>query len=148
MIAYLMRASTEQYFRTVGDIDLSLTQIKILHLLERHSQAEPSEGLSPKKIGEFLPLSLPAVSRALDGLYKRELIERQEDEQDRRMKRVRINAQGSHKIEQLVDTRIAQLEELAASLTEPQRRKLREALAPLVARDEIAHCRKTHETKD
>ena len=133
VLGYLVRATTPDMFRALGELDLSMTQVKLLYALD-----DPERELSLKDLGEELNLSLPAVSRAIDALNERGYVDRREHEQDRRMKRVRITSAGTGAIAQLNRTRLAQLEEFAATMTEPERRRLAGALAFLLKRPEIA----------
>ena len=110
-----------------------MTQVKLLYALD-----DPERELSLKDLGEELNLSLPAASRAIDALHQRGYVDRREDEQDRRMKRVRITPAGTGAIARLNHTRLAQLEEFAATMTDAERRRLAGALAFLLERPEIA----------
>src|SRR5438067_10846975 len=69
----------------IDELGLSLTQLKALQHLSAHEPAE----MSLKQLGDSLELSMPAISRAVDGLVHRGLVTRTEDETDRRSKRVR-----------------------------------------------------------
>lgn len=120
-------------FRMLGELDLGLTQVKLLHALE-----EAEDELSLKDLAECLSLSVPAASRAIDALHQRGFVHRREDEHDRRMKRVRIAAPGVRVLRKLNRARLTQLEEFAATLGPTERRRLIAALAPLLARPEIA----------
>jgi DNA-binding MarR family transcriptional regulator len=135
VMAYLLRASSHDVFSAVGELELSLTQIKLLHFLDE----EECVGL--KELGDRIALSLPAASRAIDGLHQRGLVERRENEADRRMKSVQITPAGADAVRRLNEARLSFLEQFAASLTDTQRRRLSSALAPIVARDEVAACR-------
>src|SRR4051812_7680028 len=71
------------------ELDLSLTQMKALHMLE-----SCPEELSVKELSERLAMSMPNASRLAESLQQRGWAERREDEHDRRIKRVRITADG------------------------------------------------------
>lgn len=135
-LGYLLKAGSGDYFRTVAELDLSLTQLKALHILDAPDAEE-----TLKSLAERLELSLPAVSRAVESLHQRGLVERQEDPVDRRMKRVTATAAGRHATSTLHDARLSALEEFSATLTPTQRRRLAAALAPVLARPEVAACR-------
>ena len=113
VLGYLLRTTTPDMFRALGELDLSMTQVKLLYALD-----DPERELSLKDLGEELNLSLPAASRAIDALHQRGYVDRREDEQDRRMKRVRITPAGTGAIARLNHTRLAQLEEFAATMTD------------------------------
>ena len=138
-IRFFMHASDSDFLRQVDELDLSLTQLKLLsHLYEL---PEPTEGkpkvLSVKEIAEELGISLPAASRAIDPLVRRRLVARREDELDRRIKRVRLTARGEDAVRRLLATRIGAAEAMLATFTESERQKLAEAFGEILARPEI-----------
>src|SRR3954454_12739314 len=102
------------FLEVIDELGLSFSQLKALQYL---STARAPE-LSLKQLGDQLGLSLPAVSRAVDGLVQRGLVTRTEDVEDRRMKRVRPTAEADALIASLIDVRFARLGRLAET---PQR---------------------------
>lgn len=107
----------------IGDLGLSLTQVKALWLLET--------GEGPMTVGELagrLGLSLPTASRTVDGLLRRGWVARREDEHDRRVRRTSLTAEGRALAERLAEARLQGLEAFAASLTDDQRARLHDAL--------------------
>jgi DNA-binding MarR family transcriptional regulator len=118
----------------IDELGLSLTQLKAVQLIA----AEPASEMSLKQLGDSLELSLPAISRAVDGLVQRGLVTRTEDEEDRRIKRVRPTKQADQLVARLTDIRFSQLGEFVDTLTPRERSKLAAALAVLAERDEIA----------
>lgn len=120
-------------FSLLADLGLSITQFKLLHLLLRSGEQEPSV----KALGDQFGLSLAAASRAVDGLHQRGYVERRECPTDRRMKRVRLTEAGREAIRELHATNISLLAEFTADLTEPQRQALSDALVPLMTLLEI-----------
>ena len=86
---HLMRGSSQQMFVLLGELDLTMTQMKTLGMLE-----DCVEQVSVKELSERLGLSLPATSRTVDGLLRRGLLSRLEDTEDRRIKRVRLTDDG------------------------------------------------------
>ena len=125
----MFKESGHEYYDLVGNLDLTITQIKALHWLENRDSE-----LSVKDLAEVLALSLPATSRNVEALLQRGLLERREDERDRRVRLVRITASGRDISARLGAARLAGMERLAASMTEQQRRRLRDALAPILER--------------
>src|SRR5271167_2569908 len=89
LASYLMRISNMGALNTIAELDLSFTQIKALCALDMDSECR-----SVKALAESMRVSLPAMSRAIDGLHERGLVDRQEDPLDRRMKRVRLTEDG------------------------------------------------------
>jgi DNA-binding MarR family transcriptional regulator len=129
VVTHLIRTSTPEFFRALSEHELSLTQVKLLHQVDR-----PECDMPLTELAETLSLSLPAVSRAIEDLHQRGYVERHEDERDRRVKRVRITAAGRRVLKQLVELRLHMLEGFTATLTEEERAALIAALAPLVER--------------
>ena len=129
LVGHLMRSSTPDMFRALSEHELSLTQVKMLHELDR-----PDCDLPLTELASTLSLSLPAVSRAIEALQRRGYVERREDDRDRRVKRVRITAAGRRVLEQLMEIRLHMLERFAATLSEEERDHLASALGPVVER--------------
>ena len=123
---HLMRGSTEQLYALIAELDVSITQMKTLHVL-----AEGSSELSVKELSDRLGLSLPGASRIVDALLRRGWLERREDPVDRRVKRVGITDEGRRVVDRIEAARLAGLEDYAASLTPEQRTRLSSALSDL-----------------
>ena len=136
LIVFLHKNCNADLFEAVGALDLSLSQIKLLH----HLEDQPRE-LSLKEAAEVVHVSMPAASRMVDDLVRRGFAQRREDEDDRRMKRVCLTEGGRTAIRQLNAARLSGLEQFAQTLTTPERRALANALANLLDRDDIAACR-------
>jgi DNA-binding MarR family transcriptional regulator len=84
----LVRDGMLAVIRTLGDEDISLTQLVTLFLLQ--GSGEPTI----KQVAATLGRSLSATGRLLDQLVRRGLVRRYEDERDRRVKRVALTEQG------------------------------------------------------
>jgi DNA-binding MarR family transcriptional regulator len=134
-LGYAQKSSGEDFFRQVGELELSLSQLKLLMVLARNGGEKPL-----KDLAEHLVLSLPAASRAVDGLYRRNMVERREDDVDRRQKRIAITDIGREVVNQLSAARLAGIETFIADLTTQEQEDLARALAPIVARAEVAAC--------
>ena len=131
LMAYMLRSANVGTFNAIAELDLSFTQIKALCSLE-------SEGrkLSVKALGDLLGVSLPAMSRAVDGLVERELVSREEDPEDRRMKQVRLTEAGHEVPRALNQARLAALHGLIGALADDEAAALGDALALIVSRHE------------
>jgi DNA-binding MarR family transcriptional regulator len=123
---HLMKGSSQRLYGLIAELDISITQMKTLHGLD-----ECVDEVSVKDMAERLGLSLPGASRMVDGLLRRGWVERREDPDDRRMKRIGITAEGRKVIERIESARLAGLEDYAASLTPEQRTTLSSALSDL-----------------
>jgi DNA-binding MarR family transcriptional regulator len=131
---FLMRTANMGTFNKVAELDLSFTQIKVLCALEADGEER-----SVKALAESLGVSLPAMSRAVDGLYERGFVRREEDSSDRRMKRVGL-AEAGHSVPQaLNEARLSALQELMSSLVDEEALALQHALGLILERrDDIA----------
>jgi DNA-binding MarR family transcriptional regulator len=93
-----------------------------------------------KDLAEHLVLSLPAASRAVDGLHRRDMVVRREDDEDRRQKQIAITETGEAVVASLSAARLAGIETFIAALTTQEQENLARALAPIVSRKEVAAC--------
>ena len=123
---HLMRGSSDRMYALIAELDISITHMKTLHVL-----ADGGSEVSVKELSDRLGLSLPGASRIVDALLRRGWLERREDPDDRRMKRVRITAEGRTVLDRIEAARLAGLEDYAASLTPEQRTRLSSALSDL-----------------
>lgn len=122
----------------VGDESgLTFTQMKVLMTLAGADAEQDLPTLKP--VAEHLGLSLPSASRAVDGLVKRQLVARTEDERDRRQRLLSLTPPGRELADRVMHARIEGLGQFAASLTEPERELLDKALSLLLERDDVAH---------
>jgi DNA-binding MarR family transcriptional regulator len=127
LVGYLMRMSNVGTFNTIAELDLSFTQLKVLCRLEMEGQER-----SVKALAQSMGVSLPAMSRAVDGLFERGFVVRDEDPVDRRMKRVRLTRAG-HKVPRaLNDARLTALQDLIGSLDDEEAAALERALTLIV----------------
>ena len=133
-LGFAQKSSGEDFFRMVGELELSLSQLKLLMVLSR-------DGEQPlKDLAEHLVLSLPAASRAVDGLHRRDMVVRREDDEDRRQKQIAITETGEAVVASLSAARLAGIETFIATLTTQEQENLARALAPIVSRAEVAAC--------
>src|SRR4051794_29022080 len=119
----ILKGSTREMYRLLAELDLSMTQLKLLHVL-----VESKTEISVKELGEELGMSLPNASRTVDALLQRGLVERREDEHDRRVKRVGANDRARELIDRVHPARLPGLEAGAAALPPFQRQALLDAL--------------------
>jgi DNA-binding MarR family transcriptional regulator len=128
----MANANNRDFLPEISELDLSLTQLKALAILD-----ERVETVSVKELAERLGLSLAATSRSVDGLVKRKLVERVEDPLDRRVRRVGLSNRGRRIVERLVAIRVAALERLVESFDDDQRDKLSIALEAVLENEDV-----------
>jgi DNA-binding MarR family transcriptional regulator len=144
LASYLMRTANVRIFNAIAELDLSFTQIKALCALDADGEER-----SVKALADSLGLSLPAMSRAVDGLFERGLVGRKEDPSDRRMKRVRLTDRGRAVPSALNAARLSALQELVGSLGEQEAIALEGALGLILEHhDEIAAYRPTEKQNE
>jgi DNA-binding MarR family transcriptional regulator len=129
ILSYLLSSTGRDFLQAVDELDLSITQCKSLRAL-----SEADEPLSVKALGHQLGLSLPAISRAVEGLVQREFVTRAEDPLDRRSKRVALTRKGRRTHDQLYALRLAGLREFVDGLEPEERDSLAAGLAPIARR--------------
>jgi DNA-binding MarR family transcriptional regulator len=137
LASFLMRTSNVGAFNAIAELDLSFTQIKALCTMDIDA-SEPSV----KGLAEAMKVSLPAMSRAVDGLYERGFVDRYEDREDRRMKRICLTDAGRVVTGTLNEARLIGMQEFLTSLNEEQSQALARALELILAdRPELAALR-------
>ena len=124
---HLARDSTASLYALLEELGLGLTQVKSLDALDA-CDCEPTV----KELSERLGLSLPGTSRNVDGLLRRGFVERREDEQDRRQKRLSITPAGREVVDRIASARLAGLEAFVSRIPADQREDLTAALEPIV----------------
>jgi DNA-binding MarR family transcriptional regulator len=123
---HLMRGSSQHLYAVIAELEISITQMKTLHAL-----SDCAQEISVKQLSDRLGLSLPGASRIVDALLRRGWVERREDPDDRRMKRIGITDAGRTIVDRIETARLVGLEEYAAALTPEQRTRLSSALSDL-----------------
>jgi DNA-binding MarR family transcriptional regulator len=130
---FLLHAGGRDFYRAVGELDLSISQIRTLHLL-----TGPLPEASLKTLADEIGLSMPAVSRSVEALVQRGLVTRTENAEDRRHKAVRATPEAQSLVDHLIELRVAGIQDFVGTLTDSERADLAEALAPIVAREDVA----------
>jgi DNA-binding MarR family transcriptional regulator len=136
LLRHLFLYDRGNLLRVIEESGLSITQSKAL--LELGGLGEVTEARQVSDLAEALGVSVPSMSRAVDGLVKKRLATRVEDPDDRRVRRIAITDRGKKLVDTLVVVRQAGMETFAASLTAAQRRKLDAAVDSLMDRADIA----------
>jgi DNA-binding MarR family transcriptional regulator len=136
LLRHLFLYDRGNMLRVIEGSGLSMTQCKtLLHL---GGLGETSEPRQVSDLAETFGVSSPTTSRAVDALVKKGLASRVEDTKDRRVRRIEITEKGSKLVRTLLVVRQAGMQEFAASLTAPQRRKLDAAVDSLMDRRDVA----------
>src|SRR5262245_5811805 len=136
LLRHLFLYDRGNLLRVIEDSCVAMTQSKTL--LELGGLGEAIEARQVTDLAEALGVSVPSMSRAVDGLVKKRLATRVEDPEDRRVRRVAITDKGKKLVDAQMVVRQAGMETFAASLTAAQRRKLDAAVDSLMDRPDIA----------
>jgi DNA-binding MarR family transcriptional regulator len=129
LASYLMRTANVGTFNTIAELDLSFTQLKALCALEMDGEER-----SVKALAESMGVSLPTMSRAIDGLFERGFVDRREDPVDRRVRRLRLTDAGRAVPKALNEARLSALHELLGSLGNEEAGALEHALGLILER--------------
>jgi DNA-binding MarR family transcriptional regulator len=141
---FILYSGGRDFYAAVGELELSISQIRTLHLLCREM-----DEVSLKTVADAIGLSLPAVSRSVDGLVQRGLVTRTENADDRRLKAVRATDEAHALVDRLMELRVAGITGFVHTLSPRERQKLAAALTPIVAREDIAPmCTARKDAKD
>jgi DNA-binding MarR family transcriptional regulator len=128
LTGHINRTASPDMFRVLGEIGLSFTQMKALFVLSERDDATIGD------LAGHLAMSLPAMSRSVEGLVQRGYVERKECPSDRRSKRLALLPEGREALSRVTAAREAAIVEFAAELTDAERTALHAALLPIAER--------------
>ena len=106
---------------------ITLTQLMVLRRLREGPQ-------SPTDLGHALGLSATSVTRLVDRLELRRLVERRRSDEDRRCVEIRLEPAGERLLSEVKVMRGTDLHRAVESMTADERRRLTSALRHLVER--------------
>jgi DNA-binding MarR family transcriptional regulator len=138
-----MRTAQGEVFKLVEEHDLTMTQLKMLFVLEG-TPHEPT----PSELARMIGLSAAAAGRAVDALVRRGIVSRRDDDTDRRVKRLALTADGGTMVGRISAARRQGLIGLVEPLTPRQRDALSAALEPLLPSDAFDHALGACASKD
>lgn len=96
----------------VSEENLSFSQVAALHIIDREGVVNVND------ISTSLNLSMSATSRMIDELVKKDLIERKEDQENRRAKTLSLTTSGKKFMDTLSIERVRIIEESAQALAD------------------------------
>jgi DNA-binding MarR family transcriptional regulator len=126
-------SDASRLYLLLEELQIGLTDMKLLHHLSHQS-----EHPTVKDLAQRMGLSLPGASRAADALLRRGWLTREEDANDRRMKRLAITPAGAEILRRVEDARMAGLEDVIAGVPPAELDRLSDAITPILARLEEA----------
>jgi len=122
-------AGDEAGLDTLIETDLSFSQFRALLILSQESDPAPIH-----EVAEKLHLSVAATGRNLDRLFREGLIDRQEDELDRRIKRISLSTSGRALITGFHQQRRSHVLDFLTGLPAADRQRPIAALLPINSR--------------
>ena len=126
---HLLLTTSRDIFHELEKAGISITQIKSLTFL-----AEAEEPLSMKALSDVMGLSVPGISRAVDGLVQRGEVTRVEDPRDRRSKLLSITPRGRRTYERVLATRMAGIRRFVDELDSEEQDALARGLSAVAGR--------------
>jgi DNA-binding MarR family transcriptional regulator len=114
---------------TMRTADLTFSQIRTMLTLAQNPEPVPIN-----EIATSLELSVATAGRNVDQLVRAGLVERHEDDQDRRIKRISISPAGRELIRAFKHGQRRSALAILTQVDEPDARRLIEALRPIVAK--------------
>ena len=111
--------------RTMDDFELSVAQMATLMLLDAE------RGGTVGGLANDLGRSMSAASRLIDQLVRRGLVNRQEDDRDRRIKRIALTERGQELIGQVQRQRAEAQLAVMATLTDVERAEVMRGMSLL-----------------
>lgn len=96
-------------------VDLSMQQFRALKFIERH------EGVHLSRLTEHVGATLSAVSRLVDGLVDRGLLDREVSEDDRRRVKLRLTPLGERTIAEVHAVAVGTLERILQPLSQTEK---------------------------
>ncbi|MDN5769409.1 MAG: MarR family winged helix-turn-helix transcriptional regulator [Microlunatus sp.] len=116
-----------------ADVDLSFSQVRMLMVL-----ASVDTSLPINQIAAHLSLTVASAGRNVDSLLHAGLVDRGDDDHDRRVKLVGLTAGGRDLVAGHFACHRRNLAEFTRRLSATDRRRIVEALAPVLDSDAIA----------
>lgn len=127
-----MSSAEAQGIDRLVELELSISQAKTVFVL-----AQAAGPLPIHAIAEQIRLSVAATGRNIDQLVKMGLLERKEDENDRRVKLVTLTKAGHDVADQHLEARRNALRAMVSRLSSDEADQLHNALQPILAGDSL-----------
>lgn len=123
------RLMTAVVARTMAEVDDSITvpQFRVMVMLSYESP------LSLGKIADGLDVNPSNASRACDKLVAAGLVQRADDDRDRRQLRISLTRKGRRLLDSVMDRRRHLLDELVGTMASVDQRRLTKGLSALLA---------------
>ena len=129
-----------ELFRAMGpvqpspwvDVDLNMSQLKVLMTLSWVEPEDDVGGLRMSDLAHRLGVTPATVTTVVDRLEERNIVERQNDPQDRRQHRCRLTPIGQAMIRRICESARLRTRNLLAALSESELETVRAAMELLI----------------
>ena len=128
-LSHLKKSGETHILGVAAGLELSFSQLRAMFVL-----ADCQEELAVHELAARLGSSMATSGRAVQALARAGMVTRREDDQDRRVKRVRLTEQGRALVAGFVHAHREAVRECVESLSDREREQLSEALSPILAR--------------
>ena len=125
-IGIFMHRSTRGHVRYAREKSLSRSMLGTLHFLRHHGNAGVSD------LGEHLGVSNAASSQMVERLVEEGLLERVEDQEDRRMKKISLTDKGVAVLKDSITARLDWIEDLAQELNPEEKDQITTAIQIMI----------------
>ncbi len=123
--APLIMSAVRTEMRRAGGLTLSIPQFRTLLYIGRH----PATSLSA--VAEHIGLTLPSMSKLVDGLVAGKLADRGESREDRRRLTLSLTARGSGVLERVREAALRSMVKRLSALSAPERAEVAHAMRRL-----------------
>lgn len=127
-ICTLSKLMKEQMSYSTDLTTLTLAQLQTLIFLKNH------RSVSMRDIANHFSIELPSATSLLNKLHSVELVERQQDEKDRRIVRIALTAKGESLLKEAMEQRTKKISHMLSSLSQKDQDDLLRILQILVAK--------------
>jgi DNA-binding MarR family transcriptional regulator len=125
-IGLFMHRSMREHVRYAREKGLSRSMLGSLYFLDHHGNAGVSN------LGDHLGVSNAAASQMVERLVEEKLIERVEDPDDRRMKKITLTDHGMQVIKESINARLDWIRDLADDLTPEEKKRITASIQLMV----------------
>jgi len=126
-------AASNLLLRLLTESGMTTPQMAALTFFRRNPEASLSDAAG------YLDLSLPSTSQLVDRLAARGWVERRENPEDRRQRRLTVTPEAAEILDRLNAARAAQYEAVLARLPAPLRKELADVIERVVAALDAPH---------
>lgn len=126
----LLNMSDSESMDALVEMDLSFSQARTLFVLAQHCEPIPIN-----EIAQAVRMSVATTGRNIDQLVTQGLVERREDPEDRRVRRVALSEAGRALAGKHVDAKRQGLRAFVNRLPADDRDRLFQSLRPIIAGD-------------